>query len=135
VHDPGKTVLDLAVAIALGGDCLADVAVVRAPRELFGSVASDPTISRLMDSLGGDPVAVIAAMRSVRAVARQRVWGHRCPVGADGAVILDLDATLVTSHSDKQGASPNFKRGYGFHPMLAFVDHGTLYRYLAENEN
>jgi len=125
VHDPGKTVLDLAVAIALGGDCLADVAVVRAQRELFGSVASDPTISRLMDSLGGDPVAVIAAMRSVRAGARQRVWGHRCPVGADGAVILDLDATLVTSHSDKQGASPNFKHGYGFHPMLAFVDHGA----------
>jgi hypothetical protein len=49
VHDPGKTVLDLAVAIALGGDCLADIAVVRAQRELFGPVASDPTVSRLID--------------------------------------------------------------------------------------
>ena len=50
VHDPGKTVLDLAVAIALGGDCLADAAVVRAQPELFGAVASDPTISRLVDA-------------------------------------------------------------------------------------
>jgi hypothetical protein len=125
VHDPGKAVLDLAVAIALGGDCLADVAVVRAQPELFGVVASDPTISRLMDGLGEDPVAVVAAIRCARAAARQWVWGHRCPVGADGAVIIDLDATLVTSHSDKQGASPNFKRGFGFHPMLAFVDHGA----------
>ena len=36
VHDPGKTVLDLAVAVALGGDCLADIGVVRAQPELFG---------------------------------------------------------------------------------------------------
>ena len=50
-HDPGKTVFDLAVAIALSGDCLADVAVVRAPPELFGPLASDPTVSRLLDSL------------------------------------------------------------------------------------
>ena len=48
VHDPGKTVLDLAVTIALGGDCLADVAVLRAQPELYGPVASDPTISRLI---------------------------------------------------------------------------------------
>src|SRR5215470_6232021 len=63
VHDPGKIVLDLAVAIALGGDCLADAAVVRAQPELFGSVASDPTISRLIDVLGADAAAVIAAIR------------------------------------------------------------------------
>ena len=54
VHDPGKTVLDLAVTIALGGDCLADAAVVRAQPELFGTVASDPTISRLIEALGDD---------------------------------------------------------------------------------
>jgi hypothetical protein len=39
-------------------------------------------------------------------------------------VILDLDATLVAAHSDKEGAEPTYKRGYGFHPMCAFVDHG-----------
>jgi len=59
VHDPGKTVLDLAVTIALGGDCLADVAVLRAQPELFGAVASDPTISRLIEGLGDDSATVI----------------------------------------------------------------------------
>ena len=48
VHDPGKIVTDLAVALALGGDCLADVAVLRAQPELFGPVASDPVVSRLV---------------------------------------------------------------------------------------
>ena len=124
VHDPGKMVLDLAVAIALGGDCLADVAVLRAQPELFGPVASDPTVSRLMDTLGEDAASAVAAVRSVRAAARERVWGHRCPVGADGPVIIDVDATLVEAHSDKQGASAHRKHGFGFHPLLAFVDHG-----------
>lgn len=125
VHDPGKTVLDLAVAIGLGGDCLADVAVVRAQPELFGPVASDPTISRLIESLAEDPDRAIDAIRSARAAARARVWGHRWPVSVEGQVVIDVDATLVGAHSEKEGASPNFKRGFGFHPMLAFVDHGT----------
>ena len=124
VHDPGKTVLDLAVAIALGGDCLADAALLRAQPELFGAVASDPTISRLIDVLGEDAGAVIAAIRRARAAAREVVWGHRCPIAADQEVVVDLDATLVGAHSDKEGATPNFKRGFGFHPMMAFVDHG-----------
>jgi len=124
VHDPGETVLNLAVAIALGGDCLADVAVVRGQPELFGPVASDPTISRLVESLAGDPAAVIAAIRSVRASARRAVWSRRSPVPDTGRVVIDLDATLVGAHSEKQGATPNFKHGFGFHPMLAFVDHG-----------
>ena len=42
-----------------------------------------------------------------------------------GPVVVDLDATLVGAHSEKEGATPNFKRGFGFHPMLAFVDHGA----------
>ena len=67
VHDPGKTVLNLAVTIALGGDCLADAAVIRAQPELFGAVASDPTISRLIDTLGADSAAVITAIRAARA--------------------------------------------------------------------
>lgn len=57
VHDPGKIVQDLASAIALGGDCLADIAVVRAQSELFGSVASDPTVSRLMRAAGASTAA------------------------------------------------------------------------------
>ena len=125
IHDPGKAVLDLAIAVALGGDCLADVALVRAQPELFGRVASDPTISRLVDALAEDPAGSIAAIRHARAAARARVWGYRAPVSSTGRVVIDLDATLIGAHSEKEGATPNFKRGFGFHPMLAFVDHGA----------
>lgn len=125
VHDPGKTVLDLVLAIAAGGDCLADVAVIGAQPELFGPVASDPTISRLIEVLGADPAAALTAIRFARASARAKVWEHHSPFSDDdGAVIIDLDATLIGAHSEKELASPNYKRGFGFHPMMAFVDHG-----------
>ncbi|AWT56435.1 MULTISPECIES: IS1380 family transposase [Mycolicibacterium] len=127
VHDPAKVLTDLAIAVALGGDCAADVAVVRAQPELFGPVASDPTVSRLIATLAGDVDAAIAAIRRARAAARQHIWRRQRPLaGAHGGqVIIDLDATLITAHSDKEQAAPTFKYGYGFHPMLAFVDHGA----------
>ena len=125
VHDPGKVILDLAVAVALalGGDCLADVAVLRAQPGLFGSVASDPTISRLIAALAAEPDAALAAISSARATARAATWTARRPVTGK-LVVVDLDATLVTAHSEKENAAPTFKRGFGFHPLLAFADHG-----------
>jgi hypothetical protein len=130
VHDPGKVMLDVATAVALGGDCLADVAAVRAQPELFGRVASDPTITRVLATLAGDVDAAVAAIRGVRARARTAVWARRRPLAgtpgrrAGGQVVVDIDATLVTAHSDKEHAEPTFKRGFGFAPMCAFVDHG-----------
>jgi hypothetical protein len=123
-HDPGKVVLDLAVSIALGGDCLADVAIVRSQPDLFGQVASDPTVSRLIGGLAGDPERAVAGLRAARALARRRVWAVRPLVAEDGPVVVDLDATLVDAHSEKEGAQPTFKRGFGFAPILAFLDHG-----------
>jgi hypothetical protein len=124
-HDPGKVVLDVALAIALGGDCLADLAVARAQPELFGAVASDPTVSRLIDTLAGDAEEAVAAIRRARAAARAVAWEHHSPVSATGRVVVDLDATIVLAHSEKEGATPTFKRSFGFHPLLAFVDHGS----------
>jgi hypothetical protein len=132
-HDPGKTLLDVAIAVALGGDCLADVAAVRAQRDLFGMVASDPTVCRLFATLGADAAAAdgaVAAVRSARAAARDRVWSRRRPLAGTpgtrdgGQVIVDIDATLVTAHSDKDGAEATHKMSYGLAPMCAFVDHG-----------
>lgn len=125
-HDPGKVLLDVATAVALGGDCLADIAVVRAQPEVFGPVASDPTVSRLIAALAGDVDATLTAIRAARAEARNRVWSRRRPVAGQpgGQVTIDLDATLVTAHSEKEYAAPTFKRGFGFHPLFAFVDHG-----------
>lgn len=126
VHDPGKVLGDLAVTLALGGDCAADLAVVRAQPDLFGQVASDPTVSRLIAALAADVDAAVTAIRTARACARARVWARQRPVGgpAGSQVIIDLDATLVSAHSDKERAAPTFKYGFGFHPMLSFVDHG-----------
>jgi hypothetical protein len=129
-HDPGKVLLDVATAVALGGDCLADVAAVRAQPMLFGLVASDPTVSRLFGVLAADVDSAVAAIRDARAGARTRVWARRRPLAGTpgtrngGQVIVDIDATLVTAHSDKEGAEPTFKRGFGFAPMCALVDHG-----------
>ena len=130
VHDPGKVLLDLATAVALGGDCLADLAAVRAQPAVFGPVASDPTVSRLFSALAADVEASVAAIREVRALARASVWERRRPLAgtagkrAGGQVILDIDATLVTAHSEKENAEPTHKRGFGFAPMCSFVDHG-----------
>jgi Transposase DDE domain group 1 len=130
VHDPGKALLDVAVAVAFGGDFLADVAAVRAQPEVFGPVASDPTISRLVAALAADVEESVPVLRAAHAQARAAVWARRRPLAGvpgrrdGGQVILDIDATLVTAHSDKEHAEPTFKRGFGFAPMCAFVDHG-----------
>jgi hypothetical protein len=117
-------VLDLAVAIALGGDCLPDLAVVRAQPDRFGEVASDPTVSRLITALAADAPAALAALRAARSAARARVWQLRAPVADSGPVVIDLDATIVLAHLEKEGPTPTRKRTFGFHPLLAFLDHG-----------
>ena len=131
VHDPAKVITDLAVTLALGGDCLADVAVLRAEPGLYGRVASDPTISRTIATLAADAPGALKAINTARAAARKRAWtlaDENAPdyhVDAAHPLIIDLDATLVTSHSEKEHAAATFKRGFGFHPLAAFVDHGA----------
>jgi hypothetical protein len=130
VHDPAKVLLDLALGLAIGGDCLADVGVLRAERGVFGRVASDPTVSRTIDRLADDADKVLAAVDTARAAARATAWrlaGDRAPdhgTDAGRPLVIDVDATLVTAHSEKEGAAATFKKGFGHHPLWAFVDHG-----------
>jgi hypothetical protein len=130
VHDPAKVLLDVAICLALGGDCLADIAVLRGAPEVFGPVASDPTVSRLITLLAGDADRALGAIDAARAAARREVW-HRAGAAAPdhgvdhrSPLVVDVDATLVTAHSEKEQAAPTFKRGFGHHPLTAFVDHG-----------
>jgi hypothetical protein len=128
VHSPGKIVTDLAVALALGGDCLADVAMLRAEPDLFGPVASDPVVSRLVARLAGDAPRALTALRGARAAARTRAWelaGDAAPGADGGLVIIDIDATIVTACSDKEQAAATWKKTYGHHPLTAFADHGA----------
>jgi len=74
VHNPAEVLLDLAVTLAEGGDCLADIAVLRAKPGLFGPVASDPTVSRPVDRLAADPAAALRAIHTARARARAVAW-------------------------------------------------------------
>lgn len=73
-HDPAKIVSDLAVTLALGGDCLADIAVLRGEPGVFGAVASDPTVSRAVATLAADAPPVLAAINTARVIARSRAW-------------------------------------------------------------
>jgi hypothetical protein len=130
IHDPGKVVVDLAATLALGGDCLADIALIRAEPGVYGLVASDPTVSRTIARLAQDAPVALAAIAAARASARATAWrlaGQQAPdhdITAHQPLIIDVDATLVSAHSDKEGAAPTYKKGFGHHPLCAFVDHG-----------
>ena len=125
VHDPAKVLLDLALTLALGGDTCSDLAVVRGEPTVFGPVASDPTLSRTLARLAADVDKVLPAIDRARAAARSRVWaaaGTHAPdhgVDARHPLVVDVDATLVTAHSEKENARPTFKKGFGFHPLWA----------------
>lgn len=128
VHDPGKIIADLVMTLALGGDCLADIAVLRSQPELAGPVASDPVVSRLITALAADAPRSLRAIRKARAAAREQAWalaGDQAP-GRDGTPIpVDIDATIVIAHSEKEKTAPTWKKTFGFHPLAAFADHGA----------
>ena len=117
-HDPGRVVRDLAVMLADGGDCLSDLRAVRDHEPLFGKVASNATAFRVIDQVATDP-QLLGALRAARAWARENAWNAGA---APGRVIIDIDATLITAHSEKDGAAGTFKGGFGFHPLLAYLD-------------
>lgn len=115
-HDRGQVLVDMAVAIADGATTLSDVRVLGDQPALFGDVASVPTLWRTLEATDARALERIEA---ARAAARAAAWA----AGMDpGFYVLDIDATLVNSHSDKEGAAPNYKHGFGFQPMIAFLD-------------
>jgi Transposase DDE domain group 1 len=115
-HDRGEVLVDVAVMIADGGDTISDVAVLRDQPDLFGDVASHATVWRTLEAVDG---AALERIKTARAAARARAWA----AGADpGFYVIDVDATLIGAHSGKEQAAPNYKRGFGFHPLLAYLD-------------
>jgi Transposase DDE domain group 1 len=120
-HDAGAVLRDLAVMLADGGDCLSDLAALREQPELFGPVASTPTAWRVIERVAGDPDG-LAGLRAARAHARAAAW--RAGAHVEGLLVVDVDGTLLDAHSDKQGAAGTYKGGFGFYPLLAYLDRG-----------
>jgi len=106
----------MAVAIADGATAISDLRVLADQRALFGDVASVPTTWRTLEAVDA---AALERIASARAQARAEAWA----AGLDpGFYVIDLDATLVGAHSEKEGAAPNYKHGFGFSPLMAFLD-------------
>ena len=113
-HKPGRVLRDLGVMLADGGDALCDLGALRDQEVLFGPVASDATAWRLICALTEER---LSRVRKARATSRRRVWEL---AKRPRRLILDIDATLVAAHSEKEGAAGTYKHGFGFHPLLCF---------------
>ena len=131
VHDRGRVLVDVAVMIADGGEAIADIEVLRHQEPVLGAVASQATVWRALDEISTGQVKKIAV---ARARARRHVWGLLAEgeagfpasrvAGTDlgEVVVLDVDATVVIAHSEKEQATPTFKKTFGFHPIGVWCD-------------
>ena len=124
--DRGTVLVSLAVSIVLGATSVSDINVLAHQVGVFGDPPSDSTVRRTLDGLD---TATLKRIAKARARVRRHVWDllAKRPGGfpwllvagklLTGWIVIDLDATLITAHSDKQGAAATFKKGFGFHPL------------------
>jgi hypothetical protein len=118
-HFPGQVLADLAVAVADGARSISDLAGLRDQPSLFGPVASTATAWRALDRVSEKH---LAGLREGRAAARAAAWTAGAGPDLGGELHLDFDATIVIAHSDKELAAPTWKRTFGFHPLVCFLD-------------
>jgi hypothetical protein len=121
-YSPGAVFADLAAAVADGADCIDGVGRACGDREhVFGPAAST-TMWRLVDKRVD--AAHLPGIRAARAAqARTAAWAAGGAPAAGQWLHLDVDATLTIGHSDnKQDAAPTWKKTFGHHPLLVFLD-------------
>jgi hypothetical protein len=139
-HDRGRLLVDVAVMLADGGQCISDIATLAEQAAVFGPVASDSTCWRMLDSITSADLAGIAAGR---AAAREVAWAQRAEATGRAlpaslvagtplldrddrpVLVIDEDATIVIAHSEKEAAAATFKHSFGFHPVLVFCDNSN----------
>lgn len=119
VHAPGRVLTDLAVAVADGADAISGISVLGDREELHGPVASMPTTWRVLDRVDGDHLDLV---RQARSAARAEAWAAGAGPDLTEELRLDFDATITISHSEKENAAATWKRTFGFHPLLCFLD-------------
>ncbi|WP_329056226.1 IS1380 family transposase [Amycolatopsis sp. NBC_01488] len=119
VHLPGRVLADVAVMIADGGDALAHLATLRDQDKLFGAVASDATAWRVLDRVDDEH---LARLQAGRAAAREQAWAAGAGPDVTAGLVIDIDATISIAHSEKENAAKTWKKTFGFHPLLAYLD-------------
>ena len=119
VHAPGRVFADLAVAVADGADAISGISVLADRQDLFGPVASMPTTWRVLDRVDAGHLGPV---RAARAAARERAWAAGAGPDLDQELRMDFDATITIAHSEKENAAATWKRTFGFHPLLCFLD-------------
>jgi hypothetical protein len=133
-HDRGRVLADVACAIADGAETVSDFRVIGDQGELFGPVASVPTVWRTLNEVASGGEAALGRVAGAVSAARRTAWAqiaarHGKLPGVrvadkvlEGVTCIRLDASIVICHSEKEQASPTFKRTFGFHPLLAYCD-------------
>ncbi len=119
IHFPGSVLTDLAVAIADGADSISDLKTLRDRPDVFGPVASKPTAWRGLDRVSA---AHLPRLRSGRAQARAAAWAAGAAPDLTEELCIDIDASVVIAHSEKELAAPTWKKTFGFHPLLCYLD-------------
>jgi hypothetical protein len=122
IYEPGAVFADLAAAVADGADCIDGVGQACGDREhVFGPAASTTTMWRLVDERVD--TTHLPGIRAARASARAAAWAAGAAPAAGEWLHLDVDATITIDHSDdKQQAAPTWKKTWGHHPLLVFLD-------------
>lgn len=119
VHAPGRVLTDVAVAVGDGADAITGIEVLGDREGVFGPVASMPTAWRVLDRVDADH---LGAVRAARAAARAKAWAAGAGPDLSQELAIDFDATITIAHSEKENAAATWKRTFGFHPLLAFLD-------------
>jgi Transposase DDE domain group 1 len=119
IHQPGRVLADLAVMMADGGDALSHLATLRDQDKLFAAVASDATAWRVVDRVDA---AHLVRLQTARAAARERAWAAGAGPDVAAGLVIDIDATITVAHSEKENAAKTWKKTFGFHPLLAYLD-------------
>jgi hypothetical protein len=122
LRDRGVLAVQLMLMLAGVGAVCSKIERLRCEEELFGTVASDTTLWRTFTETIDE--AARSRVEVVFRDAREVMWEKLGFLDGDDTVILDIDATLVNTHSDdhKELTGPNYKGGYGMHPMACFAD-------------
>ena len=121
IHAPGDVFGDLVASVADGADCVDGVGQRCADREhAFGPAASTTTMWRLVDER--IDAAHLPGVRAARAAARSTAWAAGA-APPSGWLHVDVDATITIDHSDdKENAAATWKKTWGHHPLLVFLD-------------